>query len=943
MKDDESPCSVSHDHSTLHPRQNALCRAAIPQAGNLLTRMGANCPASVPSLLLGCVEAYSLAISHGSASIANVAKKGATALAKLSRMECSRVQNKLMSLGVMLDVQLKLAMETDETAAACLLVENLADTENFPAASTSGTQGKEKDSTNETGSSSRQKLEQTTGDKPSDFRTRSNSTSIGKEPLLWQLLTSDMTLYKQALDFFVAFFSSLSTSAAKNVPIGKLCLLLRAFGWFLFVPVKQNTKIKPSVYFFETIFPALGSLFGRLKKMVPQDDELQAKSPLDDALALLQCTFMLTSARILSSGGNTEEVTKKVKGMMEIMHGFPSVSLTSDGSRFILKCAANNGNTLGIYIHIINVFSTIETQDADLSKCFFPPIQSGFEALCELVKDDAVQVIPDDNVNIIANLSSLLLEIRESAGYNEDSTIAKTKEMLRLIITDNQMNLSSLIRNEEVARFVADATVFLSVKGQLQIPLVLPTELELLGSKLLSNLRDEFRLPNDLEIRFLLQLLHVFEYLDQEPKSPFAFDPRTSPIKEALYMSKAISGWKRHFLDLRLQDHVLKHCPEIFSQAQRLELPTGEVTWALFHSMTRREVMDSLHATIRSFAESWQPDEADYSIEGIFLQAKARLSDADLCSTVVSSLLTSPHKPSPSYTYPLLCRDPLILFKCPVKVWKCKGLRRIVLAILCSLLDSNAEIIRSSSPLDDSSEELIAARNAMVVRCLLVAMSGVDGGVSGSYCSMTISVIRSLVSENYGLVALLIKQSLPEKALDWLVEFVPETMNDSRELLQMLSARSSLTTAERLVAADAVLRIAIVHGHSKEMEAATMAYTALAQLIDSFFLVVGPVGVPVNALMADDSGLDVTQISRKAAFRILRSLLRVRGRRARLRQECSMALQKLVTLCKGESAVAGVAGAVAGRRKTFLKEIFDAAVKASNAMGCTLGSQSAAA
>jgi hypothetical protein len=244
---------------------------------------------------------------------------------------------------------------------------------------------------------------------------------------------------------------------------------------------------------------------------------------------------------------------------------------------------------------------------------------------------------------------------------------------------------------------------------------------------------------------------------------------------------------------------------------------------------------------------------------------------------------------------------------------------------------------------EDSSEQLIAARNAMVVRCLLVAMSGVEGEVSGSYCSMTTSVIRSLVSGHHGLVALLIKQGLPEKALDWLVEFVPETMNDSRELLQMLSARSSLTTAERLVAADAVIRIAIVHGHINEVEAATMAYTALAQLIDSFFLVVGPVGVPVNALLADDSGLDVTQISRNAAFRILRSLLRVRGRRTRLRQECGMALQKVATLCKGESAVAGVAGAVAGRRKIFLKEIFDAAMKAANAMGGALGSQSAAA
>ena len=46
---------------------------------------------------------------------------------------------------------------------------------------------------------------------------------------------------------------------------------------------------------------------------------------------------------------------------------------------------------------------------------------------------------------------------------------------------------------------------------------------------------------------------------------------------------------------------------------------------------------------------------------------------------------------------------------------------------------------------------------------------------------------------------------------------------------------------------------------------------------------------------------------------------------------------------EGESAVAGVAGSVAGRRKSLLKEIFDAAVKAANAMGGSIGAPSSAA
>ena len=257
----------------------------------------------------------------------------------------------------------------------------------------------------------------------------------------------------------------------------------------------------------------------------------------------------------------------------------------------------------------------------------------------------------------------------------------------------------------------------------------------------------------------------------------------------------------------------------------------------------------------------------------------------------------------------------------------------MTLTVLCSLLETNAVLTFSTSRLEESAVELIAARNALLVRCLFVAMSGADSAVPSFYCSMTTSILRTLIAGNRGLVAVIVKQGLPDVALDWLVEYIPETMGDSQELAQLLSDRSSLTPAERLVAADAVLRIAITHGQSNEVDAEAMVYSALSQLINSFFLVVGPIGVPVNVLIGDGSGLDVTQMSRKAAFRILKSLLKVRGRRARMRNECGMALQKLASLCKGESAVSGVAGAVAGRRKALLKEIFDAVTKAGSAIG----------
>eukprot|EP00536_Pseudo-nitzschia_multiseries_P009957 jgi/Psemu1/306937/fgenesh1_kg.290_\ len=188
---------------------------------------------------------------------------------------------------------------------------------------------------------------------------------------------------------------------------------------------------------------------------------------------------------------------------------------------------------------------------------------------------------------------------------------------------------------------------------------------------------------------------------------------------------------------------------------------------------------------------------------------------------------------------------------------------------------------------------------------------------------MTTSIIRWLIQGRPGLVALLVKQGLREQDVDWLVENVPEAMNDSQSLLQILE-RNSLTAAERLVAADTIIRIAIVHGQAKEVDASQLILTAVHQLVDSFYLILGPVGLlPVDALFNAESSIPITQISQKAAFRILKSLARLRGVRNQTRRDCSIVLQKLTILCKSE-----LQGAVTGRRKHLLKELYDAAVKA---------------
>eukprot|EP00540_Astrosyne_radiata_P023196 CAMPEP_0116824502 /NCGR_PEP_ID=MMETSP0418-20121206/1435_1 /TAXON_ID=1158023 /ORGANISM="Astrosyne radiata, Strain 13vi08-1A" /LENGTH=184 /DNA_ID=CAMNT_0004452885 /DNA_START=107 /DNA_END=658 /DNA_ORIENTATION=- len=179
---------------------------------------------------------------------------------------------------------------------------------------------------------------------------------------------------------------------------------------------------------------------------------------------------------------------------------------------------------------------------------------------------------------------------------------------------------------------------------------------------------------------------------------------------------------------------------------------------------------------------------------------------------------------------------------------------------------------------------------------------------------------------------MLVKQGLPTTAADWLVNHVPECMGDATNLTVLLSERSCLSATERLVTADAGIRIAIAHGSQDENAAKSLVLAGLSQLIASFFLVVGPVGMPVSVMM-EENGDDVTQKCREATFRILNAIQRVRGDRKGIRNECSVALQKLAGMCKGESLLMGASGTVANRKKALLKEIWDTIVKALNAMG----------
>lgn len=179
---------------------------------------------------------------------------------------------------------------------------------------------------------------------------------------------------------------------------------------------------------------------------------------------------------------------------------------------------------------------------------------------------------------------------------------------------------------------------------------------------------------------------------------------------------------------------------------------------------------------------------------------------------------------------------------------------------------------------------------------------------------------------------------MSESEVDWLVDVAPEIFDDSSCFFELLSDRSSLSAVERLVVADGMIRIAVVHGHLDDGIASTFVQLALSQLINSFFLIIGPSGVPLSTLATEANGTDTAKFSRKAAFRILKMLQKVRLYQTAVRHECIMFLQKFVGLCKGEILIGSLPSAIANRQKGLLKELLDAAMKASDAMGYVIQS-----
>jgi hypothetical protein len=915
-------------------KQNALCRAAVPQAADLIGCMGANFPAAVPCLLRGCMDVCQLAqqATPRNVTIETVAKKGITALADLSDREMSRVRTVLRQTGICFDLQLDLAIRQDALAAACLLTEHLsrdADLERVNLAA------RKTDTTRDGLSGSRK-------ESVGSSHTKENDEEPPHPLSLLHLLEKSPGLMHRTLKCLGGNLLLSRSSEHSHGPSvkswGRDSIFLAAYTW-LMLRVRLDHFLKSPLHGTKSMSRVVERLCSSLAFLEQAASEghvsatkQKSESALDRPYSLILCAVVTTLAQVVNMDDEAGVVQRdKCASCLRSMFTYQGHSLKTNvilarfASTFKYSAPAN----------LRDVIEEVLLQRTSIPKV---PLFRKSAALVQRLSacsdwiSQHLEVDFDAVVDRGMTTESFLVDqsaMLEVVKFQRDANVVELQSVRRVLkaILEDSENSLALLRSHTIPNLIDTATCLLLRSDGPKIPLVLPLQIEKLAMQI--TLQQASPLGK-LECQFLLQVLYCCAFANQEPTSPFRVsDFRLLPMREILLVcdststKASMSGAVRSTLKLA----VSRLCPEVRMQALRhtIQVRSRHNTSSL--SRPNEEVgRKQLLQVLRKSMSNPDEDPLGCFAEKAFIIARAQLKDSDIFTTTAIALMSKPNSPARYFTYSQLCRDPLVLLKCPINVWDRKGLRRIVLTVLATLLDTNESLVRHVSPRADTRNEILAAQTSLVVRCLITAMSSPP---KERYCTLATGIIRKAIAKHRGLVGILLKQAVSEAALDWLVEFVPESMDHSLDAV--LSDRSSLNTAERLVAADGILRIAVAHGHREPAESEALAYAALAQLIVSFFLVIGPVGVPVNTLVSG-SGLDATQVSRRATFRMLKCLKHVRGYRTGLRNECGMALQKLMGLCKGESIIGGIVNAVANRQKSLLKELIDAIMKAGNAM-----------
>ena len=876
--------------------QCALCRAAVPQTPSLIARMGANAPAAIPTLVRGCIQAYEKASQSRSKNhaIASSARQSIRSLASLSVREACRIRSLLERDGVMIDVQLEIAMKHDYLLALCLLADSLS-----------------------------LKDETSTQDiviVPARYNVEEGSSCVKVRTMASHLMENS-TLLTSTIAFLVDDFVTLVGDVTSRKLFTRLSFTLSAISWvFLRVPANNLLATMSAVQ----QDALLDSLEKMRRKCAKEDTAFLASDRFHRFYSLLISCHLSYCMSLCSSCMSTDSYRQKIMKSLQDTLQMNNSSRESETIVTSVQDSLYHNNPHELCSVLFRVLSTPERIKSELPAWF--PISVTEKAIktCQWLSTNskgAFSVKSSDELHAQNQIYRALRSLRQNTMFSDQSEKDCTC-LLHKIFTDESLS-SSMLLCSAIPAFISLSMKLLHSRNPLKIPLVLPLQVQSLACDFLqTHLSPVISPPGAC---FLLMMLYSFEFLEEVPDTPFAVDLGEIPVREIYRLCLARS---KPIMSQVASDKFLffikKMAPDVPFWNQAIAI-RNQKDWG---TSTKNELRNAIYLGLKQ-------KEDDFSglvTEKTFLIAAGCLSDADLVTTVVNVISSTEVKARPHYSYGVLCRDPLLVFKCASSVFKKRAFRRIVLFVLSRLLEVNERLTVLAMKDRYAEAEYISVRNCIVLQCLCQFLSA---EAVADRCMLSTGLIRRLVASKEGLAAMIAKQVSDDAVVDRFFDTVPEAIDDWKAYSFILAERNTLTSMELLVVSSRVLRVVVYQGLRLELESQKLLRAVMAHLTACFPLVIGPVGVPVS-ITGEGSVADATKATRQASFRIIKTLSAVRGFQSELKNECITSLQKLAAICKAETPTTSVPSSVATRQKAILVEILEAIQETAESLGIGL-------
>lgn len=951
-------CALMHHAPILRYRHvsNALCRASVPQSSTLIMHMAANCPAASSCLLRGCIDAYIIGrqyqssvqssslgeeedIDEKAVNIIHTSVASAKALASLSRREACNVVRVLRECGkhVMSSLVLKILLDTDETEAASFIVEILSSSLDPPKTASS----------NEVNSVQVQNLAKRRSLTLNQRMIRNNQLHSESEVQTCTLrletspaeLLEDQTITEAAFSCVSKRIIQQSQTVDERFCSGEASLYIRAYALLTyFMNMGESSKCG-------TIFEDTISAIHTLSKFITQSSSrtLVKESTTDEFYTLLLCATLFTIVQITASKAsfNAQTAEQACLECLQLLLCHPvSMNTAVVAARVASFINANNIMNLlrfSLQSTVNGVFAVSDekiTTESDVCQWLSSRFESGLLALVEKKVMSMNYVLYDATVFI------------DKMSQN-DSVQSNELEQIIQNILENPDKCCQMIQQSSVCDFIIGSARLTCRKQAPHIPFVLPLALERLSRKLWAEIGDGKEVSSKF-MQFVLQLLYALSFLNEDPTSPFVINPWSFPLKESLDFVDQLSvtaiesNGGALVLYKTLKECILYHCPDLIETIERNKwLNRKSERFDISHNgclATPKMVCDAINDCLQQRTK----DPSGVRAEKLFIASRATYPSATVDIAAIATILaSSSNRYQPKIvSYVALCKDPLILLQARALVWKCKGLRRIMIRVLCDLMSANESIAMKDSASESAASGYLFARDAVIFRCVLFACAStslLSSNVENSsrHCAMCVSLMRSIASRRRGVIATLAKQGLPQSSIDFLVRFIPESFQDASELMTLLGEKEAVPLVERLVTASTALSICITNSSRGEATAKNLLSASLDTLVDGFHLVIGPPGLPVSVFRDEENGQDITLMCKEATFQMITTLSTINPRSI-LKEDAIAYMTKIANLCKSENAVGGVSGAAALKRKSLLKGIWDRCDSSCRSLGGSL-------